>query len=272
LVATQGLFGALVKAGVHGIIGGALSVAQGGSFLQGFAGSAAGALGGYFADGSGLTPGHYGDGVPENMLARALVSGAAGCLGAVVTGGKCAEAALTAAFASIYNADRPKTGFGGTGPGSNYYEEPMPARTRPGAGAVGWGGLIVLGASLLPPPGSTASWLADDVHNMLDPIAQKQRVTAVVSTAEGEFVVAGGARDLSPAQRARAAELGVSTAKWPGEHAEMTAILGAMGKDLTVTSIGINGSSPGFCSACRSFLQLNGFRITSDYTAARRVK
>jgi RHS repeat-associated protein len=104
LNAIGGVGGALIKAGVHGIIGGALSVAQGGSFLQGFAGSAIGALGGYLAGNSGLV-GEYGDGNNANILGRALISGAAGCLGAVVTGGKCAQAALTAAFASMYNGN-----------------------------------------------------------------------------------------------------------------------------------------------------------------------
>ncbi len=93
---------AVVKAAVHGVIGGALSVAQGGTFLQGFAGSAAGALGGFFAGESTLV-GQYGDGDSGNILARALISGAAGCAGAVITGGKCAEAALTAGFAHLYN-------------------------------------------------------------------------------------------------------------------------------------------------------------------------
>lgn len=97
------VLGTVVKAGVHGIIGGAASVAQGGSFLQGFAGGAMGAIGGAIA-GSGLV-GKYGDGIAGNQLARALISGAAGCAGALLTGGKCAQAAVTAAFASLYNGD-----------------------------------------------------------------------------------------------------------------------------------------------------------------------
>ncbi len=113
LVDAYGFAGALIKAGVHGVIGGALSVAQGGTFLQGFAGSAAGALGGYVAGESGFV-GEYGDGIAEFKLARALISGAAGCAGAVISGGKCAEAAVTAAFASLYNfeAARPRAGNG----------------------------------------------------------------------------------------------------------------------------------------------------------------
>ncbi len=102
--ALSGVGGAILKAGIHGVVGGALSVAQGGSFLQGFAGSAAGALGGYVAGESGFV-GQYGDGDSGNILARALISGAAGCAGAVISGGKCAEAAVTAAFASLYNGE-----------------------------------------------------------------------------------------------------------------------------------------------------------------------
>ena len=106
-VASTGVGGVLIKAGVHGVIGGALSVAQGGSFLQGFAGSAIGALGGAVAGGEGGIgiAGQYRDGIFVNQLARALISGAAGCAGAVVTGGKCAQAAVTAAFGSLYNGD-----------------------------------------------------------------------------------------------------------------------------------------------------------------------
>lgn len=63
-----------------------------------------GALGGALAGESGLF-GQYRDGNFGKMVARALVSGAAGCAGAVITGGKCAQAAVTAAFASLYNGE-----------------------------------------------------------------------------------------------------------------------------------------------------------------------
>jgi hypothetical protein len=104
LVDAFGFAGAIAKGAVHGVIQGALSVAQGGSFIQGFAGGFAGAIGGYAAGQSGAF-GAYGDGNPGMMLARALISGAAGCAGAAVTGGNCATAALSAAFASMFNGD-----------------------------------------------------------------------------------------------------------------------------------------------------------------------
>ena len=91
-----------VKAGIHGIASGALSVAQGGSFSQGFVGGAIGAVGGQFSQG---VFGNYGDGVLGNQLGRAAISAIAGCGGAVFSGGKCANGAVTAAFASLYNGD-----------------------------------------------------------------------------------------------------------------------------------------------------------------------
>ncbi len=132
----SGIGGALIKAGVHGVVGGALSVAQGGSFLQGFAGSAIGALGGYLAGESGYA-GKYGDEIPVKQLARALISGAAGCAGAVVTGGKCAQAAVTAAFASLYNGDGLRLAASAAGGAGGAY-----------LGAAGGGGLAALCAGL----------------------------------------------------------------------------------------------------------------------------
>ena len=99
--ALGGAFG-VVKAGVHGVIGGALSVAQGGSFLQGFASNAIGAVAGLASEsvfGAARTGGL------EGKLARTLVAAAAGCAGAIVTGGKCGQGAVTAAFAQLYNAE-----------------------------------------------------------------------------------------------------------------------------------------------------------------------
>jgi hypothetical protein len=40
---------------------------------------------------------------------------------------------------------------------------------------------------------------AKAVHSVLDPIAQRSRTTAALSTREGQTVLASGGRDLSPA-------------------------------------------------------------------------
>ena len=51
---------------------------------------------------------------------------------------------------------------------------------------------------------------ANDIHSVLDPIAYDMRTTAVLQTEEGPEIAAGGAsHDLTPAQRARAAQLGI---------------------------------------------------------------
>ncbi|MEZ5842557.1 MAG: polymorphic toxin type 50 domain-containing protein [Hyphomicrobiaceae bacterium] len=90
--------GTLVKSAVHGAISGAIAVAQGGNFLQGFASGAIGVLGG------ALGTDVFGTG-DAGMAGRTAFAAAAGCLGALVTGGKCAQAAVTAAIAHLYNAE-----------------------------------------------------------------------------------------------------------------------------------------------------------------------
>ncbi|MEZ5842559.1 MAG: RHS repeat-associated core domain-containing protein [Hyphomicrobiaceae bacterium] len=90
--------GTLVKSAVHGAISGAIAVAQGGNFLQGFAGGAIGVLGG------ALGTDVFGTG-DAGMAGRTAFAAAAGCLGALVTGGKCAQAAVTAAISHLYNRE-----------------------------------------------------------------------------------------------------------------------------------------------------------------------
>ncbi|MBL8565204.1 MAG: hypothetical protein JNM89_05755 [Hyphomicrobiaceae bacterium] len=77
---------------VHGVVGGAMSMVQGGSFLQGFAANAIGAFG---ADIAG--------GVTSDIAPHTAIVAAAGCAAAAATGGKCAEGATTAAFANLFN-------------------------------------------------------------------------------------------------------------------------------------------------------------------------
>ncbi len=84
---------AVVTGAAHGVVGGALAVAQGGSFIQGFAANAIGGATGILADGFA---GH------DVGMHTAMVA-AAGCAVAVFSGGKCANGAVTAAFANLYN-------------------------------------------------------------------------------------------------------------------------------------------------------------------------
>ena len=75
--------------------------------MSGFAGSAIGAVGGLAASDVSVQLGGtgYGDGITELQLVRAAISAAAGCAGSAAVGGKCAPAAVTAAFASLYNGE-----------------------------------------------------------------------------------------------------------------------------------------------------------------------
>ena len=98
-LASAGLAGDIVaKSLIHGTVGGALSLAQGGSFLQGFAANAIGA-------GTGLVSNGISGG---NIYLDTAIVAAAGGLAAQLTGGKFANGAITAAFANLYNK------FGGT--------------------------------------------------------------------------------------------------------------------------------------------------------------
>ena len=93
-------FNIVAQSFVHGIVNGALTAAQGGNFLVGFASGAIGKLGGL---GGQRLFGSYGS--KDGVLGRAFISGISGCVGAVVSGGKCANGAVSAAFASMYNGD-----------------------------------------------------------------------------------------------------------------------------------------------------------------------
>lgn len=104
---------------------------------------------------------------------------------------------------------------------------------------------------------------AAELSNALDPIAQSRRTSAVLSTREGADVLAGGARDLSPAQRALAGQ-GDVIARGPGLHAEVTAVNGARQAGLTPQGIGV--SRP-ICAACQAFLEESGATITSPTSA-----
>ncbi|WP_156160728.1 hypothetical protein [Demequina soli] len=104
---------------------------------------------------------------------------------------------------------------------------------------------------------------ANALQGVLDPIAQNSRTAAVLGTREGQTVLAGGGRDLSPLQRALVQE-GEIVARAPGVHAEVTAVNGARSAGLTPQGIGV--SRP-ICPACQGFLEESGATITSPTTA-----
>jgi tRNA(Arg) A34 adenosine deaminase TadA len=104
---------------------------------------------------------------------------------------------------------------------------------------------------------------ADEIHGALDPIAQTRRTTAVMSTREGGDVLAGGVRDLTPAQRALARP-GDVLGRLRGEHAEITALKAAGEAGLTPRGI---ATTTNICPTCRSALEQAGATITGPRSA-----
>jgi RHS repeat-associated protein len=95
---------------------------------------------------------------------------------------------------------------------------------------------------------------AEQVHDVLDDIAQAKRTTAVLATDEGVDVVGSGTRDLSPAQR-EALQSGEVAAKLAGEHAEVTVITHAQNTGLTPSTL---ASKWDICPTCQAFIEKAG--------------
>jgi RHS repeat-associated protein len=104
---------------------------------------------------------------------------------------------------------------------------------------------------------------ATEIHDVLDPIAQDYRTTAVLSTEEGVTVVGGGVRDLTAAQQQALADGEVGVAL-PGEHAEVTVLTAATESGLTPNAIGV--SRP-ICPACQAEIEASGGTLTGSKTA-----
>lgn len=111
--------------------------------------------------------------------------------------------------------------------------------------------------------GKALTGRATAIHNVLDPIAQNRRTTAVLSTKEGVNVLASGGKDLTQAQKALAGANDI-TVRSPGAHAEVTAVNGALSAGLTPQGLGV--SRP-ICASCQDFLKESGATITSPTTA-----
>ncbi|WP_438023101.1 RHS repeat-associated core domain-containing protein [Sorangium sp. So ce233] len=103
---------------------------------------------------------------------------------------------------------------------------------------------------------------AAQVHSALDPIAQAQRTTAVLDSTAGR-IVAGGARDLTPAQRA-ALLPGEIPGYLPRAHAEITALETARALGGTPQALGVTRA---ICPACQTAIEESGGLLTSPNTA-----
>ncbi len=123
--------------------------------------------------------------------------------------------------------------------------------------------LLLVVSIVLPVAGPEATAArAAEIHGALDPIAQEMRTTAVLETSAGR-IVASGARDLTPAQRALLGP-GEVAAKLPGAHAEVTALdeaakLGVAPESLAVTRP--------ICPECAAFIEDTGGVLTGPTTA-----
>jgi RHS repeat-associated protein len=128
----------------------------------------------------------------------------------------------------------------------------------------GWalGGALLGGGIELAAAGAGLAERAAEIHEALDPIAQGMRTTAVLDTSVGR-IVAGGARDLTPAQRALlgAGEIG---AKLPGAHAEITAMEAARGLGATPEAMAVTRA---ICPACAAAIEASGGTLTGPNTA-----
>ncbi len=124
-----------------------------------------------------------------------------------------------------------------------------------------------LGAGHLPSHADETARLAsraDELTSVLDPIAQNSRTSAALGTREGADVLAGGGRDLNPAQRALARD-GDILARSPGDHAEVTALRETTNRGLTPRDI---GTSRDICPDCRAVLEESGATVTGQRTAS----
>jgi tRNA(Arg) A34 adenosine deaminase TadA len=91
------------------------------------------------------------------------------------------------------------------------------------------------------------------------------RTTAALDTSAGR-ILAGGARDLTPAQKAVLLPEEIA-ARLPGAHAEVTALekaaeLGATPQSLAVTRI--------ICERCAAAIEASGGTLTGPKTAVWR--
>ena len=130
--------------------------------------------------------------------------------------------------------------------------------------AVGVGGAGVAAVSGASPVVGRAA----QIHGVLDPIAQEMRTTAVLETTGGK-IVAGGGRDLGPAQRALVGP-GEVAAKLPGAHAEVTAIRQAQQLNVSPQSLQIYGRVDGtrpICPNCAETIRATGGTVTGPTTA-----
>jgi hypothetical protein len=103
---------------------------------------------------------------------------------------------------------------------------------------------------------------ATQIHNALDQVARKLRTTAVLETDAGR-IIAGGTRDLDPAQRAALAGREIA-AKAPRLHAEVTALYKAASIGATPSELAVTRT---ICPECAAVIESLGGKLASRTTA-----
>ncbi len=103
---------------------------------------------------------------------------------------------------------------------------------------------------------------AQEVHDLLDPIARRNRTTVVLQT-DGGNIVAGGVEDLRKAQQTTL-QPGEFYATLPGEHAEVTALSHAKATGVRPEAL---ASTREICPECEAAIEVEGGRLTSSTTA-----
>jgi hypothetical protein len=103
---------------------------------------------------------------------------------------------------------------------------------------------------------------ADEIHQLLDPIAQRMRTTTVLATADGSKVVASSSR-VTRAQRT-ALSVDEAAAITRKTHAEIAALAHAAQQNLSPVAIGV---SRAICSTCVAAIEAAGGKLTGRFTA-----
>lgn len=104
---------------------------------------------------------------------------------------------------------------------------------------------------------------AQAVHSALDPVAQNMRTTAALGTDQGTTIIGGGARDLTPAQRA-ALQPGEVAARLPGQHAEVTVLTAARASGQSPQALSVTRD---ICAHCQAAIESSGGTVNTPRTA-----
>ena len=104
---------------------------------------------------------------------------------------------------------------------------------------------------------------ANEIHNLLDHIAKRNRTTAALGTHEGKVIIGGGGRDLDRVQYESLKPEEIE-ARLPGEDAEITVLEKAF--ELGFRPKALATSRP-ICPTCRPYIEATGGKLTSRTTA-----